>query len=94
MTRCNDPYADYVIREIRHRRNRRGRWLREQEISMARRIARIGVPGVIFIVPTLAGLYLGLWLDAHLHTGIYWSATVMVLGFCFGGWTALKWMNI
>jgi ATP synthase protein I len=44
-------------------------------------------------VPTLAGLFLGRWLDARLESGIFWSAPFMFAGVCLGGWTAWKWMN-
>jgi ATP synthase protein I len=51
------------------------------------------VLGWIFVVPTLAGLFFGRWLDAQFETGIFWSAPMMLLGLCIGGWTAWKWMN-
>ncbi len=40
------------------------RWLREGDMSVGRRLAQIGVLGWIFVVPTLAGLFFGRWLDA------------------------------
>jgi ATP synthase protein I len=51
------------------------------------------VLGWIFVTPTLAGLFLGRWLDARLETGVFWSAPLMLLGLCIGFWTAWKWMN-
>ena len=89
-----DEYdEDPMVLEIRRRRARRDRWLRDGDMSVGLRLAQIGVLGWIFVVPTLAGLFLGRWLDNYFETGIFWSAPLMVLGLCLGGWTAWKWMN-
>jgi ATP synthase protein I len=88
-----DPDTDPLIVETRLRRDRRDRWLREGDMSIGRRLAQIGVLGWIFVVPTLAGLFFGRWLDAEYATGIFWTAPGMVLGLCLGGWTAWNWMN-
>ena len=84
---------DPLVTEIRRQRERRARWLREGEMSVGRRLAQIGVLGWIVVIPTLGGLFLGRWLDAHFGSGIFWSAPLMLLGVCIGGWTAWKWMN-
>lgn len=84
---------DPLIVETRLRRERRDRWLREGDMSVGRRLAQIGVLGWIFVVPTLAGLFFGRWLDAQLSTGIFWSAPLMLVGLGVGGWAAWKWMN-
>jgi ATP synthase protein I len=84
---------DPLVTQARLRRDRHDRWLREGDMSVGRRLAQIGVLGWIFVVPTLAGLFFGRWLDARFETGIFWSAPMMFLGVCLGGWTAWKWMN-
>jgi ATP synthase protein I len=91
--RPNEPEEDPLVRETRLRRDRRDRWLREGDMSVGRRIAQIGVLGWILILPTLGGMALGRWLDARLASGIFWTAPLLVLGVCLGGWTAWKWMN-
>ncbi|MDF1856561.1 AtpZ/AtpI family protein [Pseudooceanicola sp.] len=92
MTQDPDP-EDPLIRKARLSRDRRDRWLREGDMSVGRRLAQIGVLGWIFVAPTLAGLFVGRWLDAQLGSGIFWTAPGIVLGLCLGGWTAWKWMN-
>jgi ATP synthase protein I len=84
---------DQLVLETRRRRDRRQQWLREGDMSVGRRLAQIGVLGWIFVVPTLAGLFLGRWLDTRLEAGIFWTAPGMVLGLGIGFWTAWKWMN-
>lgn len=93
QTPPTEPEEDPLVRETRLRRDRRDRWQRESDMSVGRRLAQIGVLGWIFVAPTLAGLFFGRWLDSRLATGIFWSATFMVLGLCIGGWTSWKWMN-
>ncbi|EHJ91561.1 hypothetical protein KUC_3112 [Vreelandella boliviensis LC1] len=82
-----------MVSEARRRHQRHERWLREGDMSVGRRLAQIGVLGWIFIVPTLAGLFFGRWLDTQLTTGIFWTTPLMLLGICLGAWTAWKWMN-
>jgi len=91
--RQEEPKTDPLVEEIRRASSRRDRWLREGDMSVGRRLAQIGVLGWIFVVPTLAGLFFGRWLDAQFSSGIFWSAPLMLLGLCIGGWTAWKWMN-
>ena len=91
--RPDPPEPDPLVEEIRRVAARRARWLREGDISVGRRLAQIGVLGWILVLPTLAGLFFGRWLDARFETGIFWSAPLMLVGLCLGGWTAWKWMT-
>ena len=88
-----EPDDDPLVVETRLRQDRRKRWRQTGDLSVGRRLAQIGVLGWIFVVPILAGLFFGRWLDARLDSGIFWTAPFMVLGICLGGWTAWKWMN-
>ena len=92
QARPNEHGEDPLVVQTRLRRDRRDRRLREGDMSVGRRLAQIGVLGWIFVVPTLAGLFFGRWLDGRFETGIFWSAPLMFLGVCLGGWTAWKWM--
>jgi ATP synthase protein I len=94
MPRSNpEPDDDPLVRETRRRRDRHDQWLREVDMSIGRRLAQIGVLGWILVAPTLAGLFFGRWLDGWVGGGIFWTAPLMILGLCVGGWTAWKWMN-
>lgn len=85
--------TDPLVEEIRLRRDRRDRWLREGDMSVGRRLAQIGVLGWIIVAPMLAGLFAGHSLDARFETGIFWTSPLLMLGLGLGGWTAWKWMN-
>ncbi len=65
----------------------------DPEPSLAKRFGQIGVLGWMIVLPTLAGAYVGNWLDARMGTGITFAAAGLVAGVAFGFWVALKWMR-
>ncbi len=84
---------DPLVSSVRLRGERRSKWLRQGEPSVARRLAQIGVLGWIVVTPMLIGLFLGRWLDHVFKSGIFWSAPLLMVGLALGGWSAWKWMN-
>lgn len=84
-----DPLVEGVrLRGARHRR-----WLRDGEPSVARHLAQIGVLGWMVVVPMLLGVFAGRWLDDRLHTGLFWTAPLLMVGAALGCWSAWKWMK-
>ena len=55
--------SDPLVKNTHVRGERHKRWLRDGEPTVARRLAQIGVLGWIVVVPMLAGLFVGRWLD-------------------------------
>lgn len=90
MSDCED---DRLLKEIRLRDERRQRWLRDGEDSVARRLAQIGVLGWIMVIPMLIGMFAGRWLDSRLHSGIFWTAPLLFLGAALGCWSAWRWIK-
>ncbi len=84
---------DPLVKGTRLRGERRRRWLREGDPSVARRLAQIGVLGWIIVAPMLIGLFVGRWLDRLFNSGLFWSAPLLMLGLALGCWSAWKWMN-
>ncbi len=85
----SDPLAEAV----KIRSARRLRWLRDGDPSVAGHLAQIGVLGWIVVVPMLIGVAMGRWLDRALHSGIFWTAPLLMLGAALGCWSAWKWMK-
>lgn len=84
-----DPLVEGVrLRGARHRR-----WLRDGDPSVARHLAQIGVLGWIIVVPMLLGVFAGRWLDDRLHSGLFWTAPLLMIGAALGCWSAWKWMK-
>jgi ATP synthase protein I len=85
--------TDSLLRNVRQRKERHRRWLREGDPSVAQRLAQIGVLGWIIVVPMLIGIFVGRWLDGRLHSGLFWTAPLLMVGLGLGCWSAWKWMN-
>ncbi len=88
MSDPDDPQGDQLSGSVRRRRERRERWLREGERPMGRNLALIGALGWLVVVPTLAGLFAGHWLDDRAGGGLFWTAALLVVGVALGGWLA------
>jgi ATP synthase protein I len=89
-----DPESpDGMAAAVRRQRERRQRWLREGEPSVARFVGQIGVLGWVIVAPTLLGLFIGRWRDHTWGTGIFWSAPLLLLGVVIGFWSAWRWMH-
>jgi len=65
----------------------------EPEPSLGSRLGQIGILGWTIVVPTLLGLVIGHWLDRHFHTGVFFSAPLLMVGAAVGLWSAWKWMH-
>jgi ATP synthase protein I len=85
--------ADPLVKQVRLRGERRARWLRDGDPSVARRLAQIGVLGWIIVTPMLMGVFAGRWLDRTFSSGVFWTAPLLMAGVALGAWSAWKWMN-
>lgn len=87
------PEADGLLRSIHRWRERRREWLQHGEPSLGRYLAQVGVLGWTIVLPTLAGVFVGRWIDRSLGTGVFWTGPLMLLGLAAGCWTAWRWMH-
>lgn len=44
----------------------------------------IGGGGWLFVIPVIAGAYIGRYLDKHIQAGISWTLTLMIIGIAVG----------
>lgn len=67
---------------------------RQQPASMLGLLIYGGTLGLLFVVPIVAGAYLGRWLDT-LAAGysVRWTISLIVLGIVVGGYNALKFLK-
>jgi len=73
------------------RREAEGR--KDPEPSLGARLGQVGVLGWTIVVPTLLGLFLGRWLDLSFGTGVFYSASLLMVGAAIGLWAAWRWMH-
>lgn len=66
---------------------------RDAEPSLGRRLGQIGVLGWAIVLPALACLFLGRWLDKTYSSGVFFSAPLVMIGAGVGFWLAWKWMS-
>lgn len=85
--------SDALLAGVRLRIVRHLRWKADQDKSVAYRLAQIGVLGWIVVLPTLAGMFIGRWCDRGFHSGLFWTAPLMLIGLALGCWLAWKWVQ-
>jgi ATP synthase protein I len=84
---------DRIAEAARIAAERREALRKDPEPSLGRRLGQIGVLGWTIVLPALAGLFLGRWLDRTFATGVFFSAPLVMLGAGLGLWLAFKWMS-
>jgi ATP synthase protein I len=87
------PTPDPLGEAARRAARRSERLRKDAEPSLGRRLGQIGVLGWMIVLPALAGLFLGRWLDKSYATGVFFSAPLVMLGAGLGLWFAWNWMS-
>lgn len=87
------PDEDLLLAGVKLRSQRELRWLRDGDVSVARRLSQIGVLGWIFVTPMLLSIFLGRWIDGKMGSGIFWTAPLLFVGLMLGCWSSWKWMQ-
>lgn len=57
-------------------------------------LSAYGVVGWSIVLPTLAGLALGVWIDARWPSRFSWTLMLMVGGLFVGCWNAWRWISL
>ncbi len=78
---------------IERRRRLRARWEREGERPLALNLAMIGALGWLVVLPALAGVFLGRWLDRRAGGGITFTGALLVAGVTLGAFLAWQRMH-
>ena len=78
---------------VKRRAERKAKWQREGERSIGQNLAMIGVLGWTIVMPTLAGIFAGRWLDRTFNMGIFWTLGLLVAGLALGCTLAWKRMH-
>lgn len=89
MTEKTDPLAQSAKRASQLAQHKAD----NPEPSLGARLAQTGVVGWMIVTPALLGAWLGRWLDQHSHTGVLFSAALLLSGAALGFWSAWTWMH-
>jgi len=80
-----DAVGRKAERRLRARREgRRGVWFG---------LGMFGLVGWAVALPTVAGVAIGLWLDARFPSRVSWTLTLLLLGAAFGALHAWYWVK-
>lgn len=91
----NDTSEDEhdLDKAVQLRAERHDRWLQQGEPSIWQNLSMIGSLGWLVIVPTLAGVFLGRFLDRSFNKGIFWTSALIFAGVtlgCYLAWQKMK----
>jgi ATP synthase protein I len=78
---------------IARRRRQRSRWESDGERPLAQNLAMIGALGWLIVLPTLAGIFLGQWIDRRAGGGLTFTGGGLVAGLALGAWLAWQRMH-
>lgn len=78
---------------VRLREQRREAWQREGERPLWKNLSMVGALGWLVVVPTLAGVFLGRWIDGRFDTGVTFSGALTFVGASVGLYLAWRRMN-
>ncbi len=87
------PEVDALLSGARRANARDVRHRAEKVPPVASRLAQIGVLGWMIVMPMLIGVFLGAWLDGRYHTGLFYTAPLLMLGTGLGCWFGWRWMG-
>lgn len=83
--------GEEMIRDVAAKQERMLRAQKEQK-SYWRAISILGVIGWSVVVPALAGVAIGMWIDQRWPAGISWTVTLLLVGLAIG--CASAWFRI
>lgn len=82
-----------LAREVGRRVTRRRQAQEEGDRSVVFGLGMFGLVGWSVAIPTLAGIAIGLWLDAGRKGGVSWTLTLLGVGLTIGCINAWYWMQ-
>lgn len=85
--------GDQVVEEIGQKAARKLRARRRRDRGVWFGLGMFGLVGWSIAVPTVAGIALGVWLDAKLDTRASWTLTLLFIGVFLGSLNAWYWMK-
>lgn len=88
-----DTEADAVTAAAERARRREQAERDNPATPVTLRLVQIGVLGWTIVTPMLLGAYGGHLLDRWAHTGVTFSAGLLVAGAALGLWLAWRWMH-
>jgi len=87
------PAIDALLRGARRAGARDLQRRQENVAPVASHLAQIGVLGWLIVAPMLIGVFAGGWLDGRFHSGLFYTAPMLMVGAGVGCWWGWRWMR-
>jgi len=82
-----------MVEQVAHEAGRKARARSERRHAIWFGLGMMGLIGWAVAVPTLAGVAIGLWLDAHWPQRFSWTITLIFVGVIIGSLNAWWWVR-
>jgi ATP synthase protein I len=90
--RRREPQKDFP-EEVGAKEARKLKARGEKNRSVWFGLGMFGIVGWSVAIPTVLGIALGIWIDAHYPSRFSWTLTLLFLGVCLGSANAWFWVN-
>lgn len=88
-----DSHQDALSEEVGRRAERKRRARQERAATAWFGLGMFGLVGWAVVVPTMAGIALGVWLDHRSPGQISWTITLLIVGVAVGCLNAWYWIR-
>ncbi|MEB3226461.1 MAG: AtpZ/AtpI family protein [Synechococcus sp.] len=88
-----DRHREDFERQVGRKSQRKLQAQREGDRSLWLGLGVFGMVGWSVMVPTLLGIFLGVWLDRRFPSPYSWTLTGLFLGIILGCWNAWTWIQ-
>ncbi|MDY0227547.1 MAG: AtpZ/AtpI family protein [Desulfomicrobium apsheronum] len=92
MTSHENPQKPDLEREVDVRARRKLRAKKRAGSEVWFGLGMMGIIGWSVSIPTLLGVFMGLWLDRNYPDGRSWTLALLVAGLALGCWNAWYWV--
>lgn len=89
----DDRHRKDFEHQVRQKSQRKLQAKQEGDRSLWLGIGVFGIVGWSVMVPTLLGIFLGIWLDRRFPSPYSWTLTGLFLGIVLGCWNAWSWIQ-
>lgn len=83
----------YFRQQIQQKLVRKQRSKQEEENSIWLGLGMYGLVGWSIAVPTLIGIFLGIWIDKTWQSSYSWTLMMLFVGVILGCWNAWYWIE-
>lgn len=95
MAGSDKKKGEELPRIVEEKSRRRQKAQEEGERPISFGLGMFGVVGWTIAIPTVAGIFIGRWLDGgrSQESSVSWTLTCMFVGLIFGAFGAWRWIN-